>query len=100
MTSSDTDVTGDVNLLADAMCQKIAAAASSTPHERRHRERSRCLAVVRARIARTMSKPEGLLRLVEEGVISARDLSLFHFVETADEAWQIIQDFYAQVPVE
>ena len=38
--------------------------------------------------------------LVEEGVISGRDLSLFHFVETADEAWQIIQDFYAQVPVE
>ncbi len=35
--------------------------------------------------------------LVEEGVISARDLSLFHFVETADEAWAIIQDFYAKV---
>ncbi|WP_260580594.1 LOG family protein [Sphingopyxis sp. PET50] len=38
--------------------------------------------------------------LVDEGVISARDLSLFHFVETAEEAWAIIQDFYAQVPVE
>ena len=38
--------------------------------------------------------------LVEEGVISARDLSLFHFVETADEAWAIIQDFYAKVAEE
>lgn len=35
--------------------------------------------------------------LVEEGVISARDLDLFRFVETADEAWAIIQDFYAQI---
>lgn len=35
--------------------------------------------------------------LVEEGVISARDLSLFHFVETAEEAWKIIQDFYGNV---
>ena len=35
--------------------------------------------------------------LVEEGVISQRDLSLFHFVETAEEAWQIIQDFYGNV---
>ena len=33
--------------------------------------------------------------LVEEGVVSARDLGLFKFVETADEAWTIIQDFYA-----
>ena len=33
--------------------------------------------------------------LVEEGVVSARDLGLFRFVETADEAWAIIQDFYA-----
>ena len=33
--------------------------------------------------------------LVEEGVISARDLDLFRFVETADEAWTIIQQFYA-----
>ena len=33
--------------------------------------------------------------LVEEGVISARDLDLFAFVETADEAWGIIQNFYA-----
>ncbi len=35
--------------------------------------------------------------LVEEGVISARDLDLFKFVETADEAWQIVQDFYAAI---
>ena len=35
--------------------------------------------------------------LVEEGVVSARDLGLFKFVETADEAWAIIQDFYANV---
>lgn len=35
--------------------------------------------------------------LVEEGVISARDLDLFRFVETAEEAWQIVQDFYAQI---
>ncbi len=35
--------------------------------------------------------------LVEEGVVSARDLGLFRFVETAEEAWQIVQDFYAQI---
>lgn len=35
--------------------------------------------------------------LVEEGVVSARDLKLFHFVEHAEEAWQIIQDFYANI---
>ncbi len=35
--------------------------------------------------------------LVEEGVISARDLGLFSFVETAAEAWAIIEDFYAAV---
>ena len=35
--------------------------------------------------------------LVEEGVVSARDLGLFKFVETAEEAWQIIQDFYGNV---
>ena len=32
--------------------------------------------------------------LVEEGVISAPDLDLFHFVETADEAWGIVKAFY------
>jgi uncharacterized protein (TIGR00730 family) len=35
--------------------------------------------------------------LVEEGVVSARDLDLFKFVETADEAWKIITDFYANI---
>jgi uncharacterized protein (TIGR00730 family) len=34
--------------------------------------------------------------LVEEGVISARDLDLFKFVETADEAWQHVCDYYAE----
>ncbi|HTI31508.1 MAG TPA: LOG family protein [Sphingomonas sp.] len=33
--------------------------------------------------------------LVEEGVISPRDLEIFRFVDTAEEAWQIVQDFYA-----
>ena len=34
--------------------------------------------------------------LVEEGVISARDLNIFTFVETADEAWKVVQDFYPE----
>jgi uncharacterized protein (TIGR00730 family) len=33
--------------------------------------------------------------LVEEGVISPTDLDLIHFVETAEEAWAIVQKFYA-----
>jgi uncharacterized protein (TIGR00730 family) len=32
--------------------------------------------------------------LAEEGVISAGDTNLFHFVETAEEAWEIVQDYY------
>lgn len=32
--------------------------------------------------------------LVEEGVISPKDLDLFHFCETAEEGWQIVQDFW------
>lgn len=32
--------------------------------------------------------------LCEEGVISPRDLNLFRFVETAEEGWEIIQDFW------
>ena len=32
--------------------------------------------------------------LVEEGVISAKDLALFTFVETADEAWDCVRRFY------
>ncbi len=34
--------------------------------------------------------------LAEEGVISPADLSLFQFVETATEAWEAIQRFYAE----
>ncbi|MDB5683034.1 MAG: hypothetical protein JWM38_2662 [Sphingomonas bacterium] len=33
--------------------------------------------------------------LVEEGVVSPNDLDLFRFVETADEAWDYIQGWYA-----
>jgi uncharacterized protein (TIGR00730 family) len=32
--------------------------------------------------------------LCEEGVISARDLKLFHMVESAEEGWEIVQDFW------
>jgi uncharacterized protein (TIGR00730 family) len=32
--------------------------------------------------------------LAEEGVVSEKDLSLFTFVETADEAWAIVQRWY------
>ena len=32
--------------------------------------------------------------LVETGVIAANDLKLFQYVETAEEAWQAIVDFY------
>ena len=34
--------------------------------------------------------------LCEEGVISPRDLDLFHFCETAEEGWEIVQKFYAE----
>jgi hypothetical protein len=33
--------------------------------------------------------------LVEEGVVSPQDLDLFRYVETAQEAWEIIQDHYS-----
>lgn len=33
--------------------------------------------------------------LAEEGTISRKDLDLFQFVETADEAWTIIKQFYS-----
>ena len=33
--------------------------------------------------------------LAEEGVISPDDLKLFHWVETAQEAWAVIRDFYS-----
>ena len=32
--------------------------------------------------------------LVEEGVIAPDDLELFRFVETADEAWDYVRDWY------
>jgi uncharacterized protein (TIGR00730 family) len=32
--------------------------------------------------------------LVEEGVVSERDLGIFRFVETAAEGWAAVQDFY------
>ena len=32
--------------------------------------------------------------LVEEGVVSERDLGIFTYVETADEAWEAVQRFY------
>ncbi len=32
--------------------------------------------------------------LAEEGTIARDDLNLFHFVETAEEAWQIVAGFY------
>jgi uncharacterized protein (TIGR00730 family) len=33
--------------------------------------------------------------LVQEGVISPNDLEIFSFVETAEDAWRLICDFYA-----
>ncbi|MGY4399107.1 uncharacterized protein (TIGR00730 family) [Sphingomonas sp. UYAg733] len=36
--------------------------------------------------------------LVEEGVVSARDLDIFKFVETAEEGWQVVRDFYRERP--
>lgn len=33
--------------------------------------------------------------LVETGVINSADLKLFQYVETAEEAWQVIVDFYS-----
>ena len=34
--------------------------------------------------------------LVEEGVVSPRDMNLFTFVATAEEAWAVVQDFYRE----
>ena len=34
--------------------------------------------------------------LVEEGVISERDLSIFTYVETAEEAWEVVRAFYEE----
>lgn len=32
--------------------------------------------------------------LVEEGVVSAKDLNIFTFVETAEEGWAVVKEFY------
>ena len=32
--------------------------------------------------------------LVEEGTISPEDLSLFHYIDTAADAWRVVRDFY------
>ena len=34
--------------------------------------------------------------LVEEGVISAKDLDIFTFVESAQEGWEVVQAFYRE----
>jgi predicted Rossmann-fold nucleotide-binding protein len=34
--------------------------------------------------------------LVEEGVISPGDIDLMHFVDTAEEAWAFVQNWYAE----
>ena len=34
--------------------------------------------------------------LVQEGVVSERDLSIFTYVETADEAWEVVRRFYEE----
>ena len=36
--------------------------------------------------------------LVDEGLIAAQDLQLLRWADTAEQAWQAVQDFYAQVP--
>ena len=33
-------------------------------------------------------------KFVDDGVISPEDLKLFHYCESADEGWNVIQDFY------
>lgn len=37
--------------------------------------------------------------LAEEGVISHRDIGIFRFVETAEEAWEAIHEFYEHDPI-
>ena len=34
--------------------------------------------------------------LADEGTIDDRDLDLFHYAETAEEAWEMIQQFHAK----
>jgi hypothetical protein len=38
--------------------------------------------------------------LVEEGVISAKDLEIFTFCETAEEGWEVVRRFYAGRDIE
>ena len=38
--------------------------------------------------------PTAVEAMAEEGVINHDDLALFHWVETADEAWAVIVKFY------
>ena len=37
--------------------------------------------------------------MVEEGTVRPADLSLFSYVETAQEAWDVISTFHAKVQV-
>ncbi len=34
--------------------------------------------------------------LVYEGVVSARDLGIFTYVESAEEAWDVVRNFYEE----
>ena len=36
--------------------------------------------------------------LCDEGVISPRDLDIFTFVETAEEGWDVVRNFYRDRP--
>jgi uncharacterized protein (TIGR00730 family) len=36
--------------------------------------------------------------LVDEGVVSPNDLELFKFVETAEQAWDHVREFYGEEP--
>ena len=36
--------------------------------------------------------------MVEEGVIAPHDLDLIHWTEDADEAWEFVQNYYAEHP--
>ena len=34
--------------------------------------------------------------LVEEGVVSERDLGIFRYVDSAAEGWRVVQEFYRE----